>query len=406
MSQGGTSLRRRLTTIALCSALGATLLPVAMPTAATAGIRTGAQTAIVFNDLSSEYNWAKLAINFVGGTNRWMRDYPKAGNGTYQFKPGALETRILLARAAVEAFAPTEAVDTSITFTDLDASAPLYPYANVAVKLGWMSAGPKGAFSGDGPVTTILLHKVLVLALGLMDTAAAIDHLHMANGTAFATPANLGTTLLGMRIGLRYNNSDEAKDVLPKTKLPRAQVAYSLYRAATLDSWVVPYLQAQYDDMRLPNLKPVRREIVEWGLKYVGYPYLWGGEWGFKSAEPSALGGQPIPGFDCSGLTWWAMRADDGGAWNVAPPRPYAGWSLPQRASADMATVGNVSFKDLRPGDLMFYDGDGNGVVDHVDTFLGNGWALDSAGSVGGVTIMWVGDGWYRDHFVHGRHLG
>jgi cell wall-associated NlpC family hydrolase len=400
------SLRRRLTTIALCSALGATLFPVAMPTAAAARTGTGAQTAIVFNDLSPEYSWAKPAINFVGGTNRWMRDYPKAANGTYPFKPGALETRALLARAAVEAFAPTEPVDTSITFPDLDASSLFYPYANVAVKLGWMGVGPNGAFSGDGPVTTILLHKVLVLALGLKDTATSIDHLHMANGTAFATPPNLGTTLLGMRMGLRYNNSDEAKDVLPKTELPRAQVAYSLYRAATLDSWVVPYLQAQYADMTLPNLKPVKREIVEWGLKYVGYPYVWGGEWGFKSAEPSALGGQPIPGFDCSGLTWWAIRADDGGAWNVAPPRPYAGWSLPQRASADMATVGNVSFKDLNPGDLMFYDGDGNGVVDHVDTFLGKGWALDSAGSVGGVTIMWVGDGWYRDHFVHGRHLG
>jgi cell wall-associated NlpC family hydrolase len=335
-----------------------------------------------------------------------MRDYPKAAGGTYRFKPGVLETRFLLARATVEAFAPTEAVDPSITFSDLDSSSPFYPYANVAVKLGWMGVGPNGAFSGNGPVTTILLHKVLVLALGLKDTVAAIDALHMVNGTAFATPANLGTLLLGMRMGLRYNNSDETKDVLPRTQLPRAQVAYSLYRAATLDSWVVPYLQAQYADMTLPNLGPIKRRIVEWGLKYVGYPYVWGGEWGFHSAEPAALGGQPIPGFDCSGLTWWALRADDGGAWNVAPPRPYKGWSLPQRASYDMATVGNVSFKGLAPGDLMFYDGDGNGVVDHVDTFLGNGWALDSSSSVGGVTIMWVGDGWYRDHFVHGRRLG
>ena len=40
-----------------------------------------------------------------------------------------------------------------------------------------------------------------------------------------------------------------------------------------------------------------------------------------------------------------------------------------------------------------------------VDTFIGNGWALDTSSSAGGVTIMWVGDGWYRDHFVHGRRV-
>jgi cell wall-associated NlpC family hydrolase len=405
MGQGGSLLRRRLTIVAVCAALAATLLPI-VSTSAAAHTRTGTQTAIVFNDLTTGYNWAKPAINFVGGTNQWMRDYPKAADGTYPFKPGVIETRLLWARAAVEAFAPTEPVDPAITFSDLDVSSPFYPYANVAVKLGWMGVGPTGAFSGDAPVTTILVHKVLVLALGLKDTAAAIDHVHTATGIAFATPPNLGTTLLGMRMRLRYNNSDETKDVLPTTPLPRAQVAYSLYRAATLDSWVVPDLEAEYADMTLPILGPTRREIVEWGLKYVGYPYIWGGEWGFKSAEPAALGGQPIPGFDCSGLTWWAMRANDGGAWNVAPPRPYKGWSLPQRTSHDMATIGNVAFKDLVPGDLMFYDGDGDGVVDHVDTFLANGWALDSSSSIGGVSIMWVGDGWYRDHFVHGRHLG
>ena len=43
--------------------------------------------------------------------------------------------------------------------------------------------------------------------------------------------------------------------------------------------------------------------------------------------------------------------------------------------------------------------------VDHVDTYIGNGYALDSSSTPGGVTIMWVGDGWYRDHFVHGRRV-
>ncbi len=68
-------------------------------------------------------------------------------------------------------------------------------------------------------------------------------------------------------------------------------------------------------------------------------------------------------------------------------------------------TVRRIAFRDLEPGDLMFYDGNEDGTVDHVDTYIGNGFALDSSSTPGGVTIMWVGDGWYRDHFVHGRRV-
>ena len=53
-------------------------------------------------------------------------------------------------------------------------------------------------------------------------------------------PPNFGALVLGMRLGLRYNSSDESQDVGPTTPLSRAQVAYSLYRAATQPSWNVP----------------------------------------------------------------------------------------------------------------------------------------------------------------------
>ena len=70
-----------------------------------------------------------------------------------------------------------------------------------------------------------------------------------------------------------------------------------------------------------------------------------------------------------------------------------------------MARFGSLSYKRLLPGDLMFYDGNDDGTVDHVDVYVGNGYALDSSSSPAGVTIMWVGDGWYREHFVHGRRI-
>ena len=68
-------------------------------------------------------------------------------------------------------------------------------------------------------------------------------------------------------------------------------------------------------------------------------------------------------------------------------------------------TDDRLNYGELLPGDLMFFDGDGDGTVDHVDVFVGNGWSLDSSSSVGGVTLMWVKTGWYRQHFVHGRRV-
>jgi len=76
-------------------------------------------------------------------------------------------------------------------------------------------------------------------------------------------------------------------------------------------------------------------------------------------------------------------------------------------SSATMAgaTSDRLKYDELRPGDLMFYDGSGDGVVDHVDLYVGNGFALDSSNTPAGVSLMWVGDGWYREHFKYGRRI-
>jgi cell wall-associated NlpC family hydrolase len=357
-----------------------------------------------WSDLDPSDAWAKTAIDYVGKSHDWMRDFAAKADGTVPFKPDTIETRKYFARAAVKAFAPHAVVDPSITFPDLDPTQTFYKWANIAVQQGWMKRLSDGRFAPDRAVTMVTVHRVLVLALGLKATAARIDRLHTHDGTRFDTQPNLGTTMLGMRLGLRYPSSDASHDVTPHKAMPRAQVAYSLYRAKTQASWVVPWLRDQYSNVVLPNLGSTRRAIVQWGLGYVGYPYVWAGEWGFDSPEPAGLGGQPIAGFDCSGLAWWLLREDDGGTWNITPPRPYRAWPLPQRTSADMAKFGAITWKNLMPGDLAFYDGDDNGTVDHVDVYVGHGFALDSSTSVG-TTLMYVADGWYRDHFVHGRRL-
>jgi NlpC/P60 family protein/S-layer family protein len=362
-----------------------------------------AADGVAFSDVPDGY-WATAAIDYVAGSNPWMRDWRASADGTYRFRPLKLESRRLFARAIVRAFAPAEPVDGSIAFPDLASTDRFFAAANVAVKLGWMQTGADGTFRPADPVTTREAHLALVSAVGLGDLATAAEAIHLRNGTAFEVPQGWGAMLIGMRIGLRYNHGDESLDVAPDSPLPRSEVAWSLYRAATMPDWMPSYL-APYADIELPNLGPARQQIVQWGIDYVGYPYVWGGEWDAPTSDGYCCGAQPVGGFDCSGLTWWVLKAADA-TWDNTPPRPYIGWSLAQRTSADMASKGApLSWDEVRAGDLMFYDGDGDGRVDHVDTSIGNGWAIDSSSSPGGVTIMWIGTGWYADHFTHGRRI-
>ena len=78
-------------------------------------------------------------------------------------------------------------------------------------------------------------------------------------------------------------------------------------------------------------------------------------------------------------------------------------------AAADLGVDGvgrsEIHWDEIRPGDLLFYDGDDDGKVDHVDMYVGNGWAIDSGGSNAGVTFTYVSGTWYEDHFVHGRRV-
>jgi cell wall-associated NlpC family hydrolase len=359
-------------------------------------------------DLGPDDVWAKAAINHVAGTYNWMRDVPPDPQGNRRFKPDSFETRKRWARALVRAFAPNTQPDPSVTFSDLDAVDPFHRWAAIAVQRGWMTVGASRTFDPNDAVTAQAVHHSLVRALGMRSTATALNGLATANGYRFHTPKFFGDNVLAIRLGLRFNNKvDESQDVTPSSRLRRKQVAWSLYRATTLAGWVVRNLEAQYAGMALPTMGAGRRSIVDWGIRYVGYPYIWAGEWGFATPPPAAFGGQPGPGFDCSGLSWWALRADDGLYWEISPPRPYEGWPLPQRTSAEMARMTKIRLKyaSLLPGDLMFYDGDLDGTVDHVDVYVGNGWSLDSGSSVGGVTLVWVESGWYRDHFVHGRRV-
>jgi cell wall-associated NlpC family hydrolase len=249
------------------------------------------------------------------------------------------------------------------------------------------------------------VHQVLVRALRLRGPANGIDTLRTANGIGFSSPRNTGTTLIGMRIGLRYNHANERDDVTPTSKLPRAEVAWSLYRAATVSAGTLQDME-RYTDLTLPAMSEQKAKIVAWGLRHAGYPYIWGGEWHKRTRSGYCCGFQPAGGFDCSGLVWWVIRRA-GYGWDPTPPRRYRGWDLAQRSSADMAraTRNRISWGNKQVGDLLLYDGNRDGTVDHVNVYVGKGFAVDSSSGAAGVSLMWVGSGWYRDHFRFARRV-
>lgn len=103
----------------------------------------------------------------------------------------------------------------------------------------------------------------------------------------------------------------------------------------------------------------LRNKIANYGLQFVGNPYVWGGTSLTKGA-------------DCSGFTQSVLR--------------NFGISVP-RVSRDQANAGRaVKQSEMRPGDLVFYTSS-SGVVNHVAMYIGNGQVVHAASRRSGIKI-------------------
>jgi hypothetical protein len=381
-------MRSLLLRLALVSCLLATLLTVT------------AAPASAFSDVGNKH-WAYDAIMYVANDNTWMQDY-----GPDEFQPDTLELRKFLARTMVQIWAPLETIDPTITFDDLPADDPFYPYANVAVKLDWLNK-KNGGFNPDGTIKSRKLDRSLILALGLEAPMDGLDAIHQEDGTPYDTPGNFGAMQLARWLDLHYNHDDESQDLQKTSKVPRDEVAWSIYQAVTLDQWQLDDT-SMFVDITLPDVTAVQEAFTQYMIDEIGPPYIWAGEWDKASPNGYCCGSQPQGGFDCSGWVWWTLKKNESG-YNAAQYHPaYKGWHLAERSSSDMAANApkHLKWAELGPGNLMFFASNGGnhaGDVDHVGIYLGNNWMFQSTG--GGPQLAWVGDGWYFDNFVWGRGL-
>ena len=307
-----------------------------------------------FPDVPQTY-WAARSITYVAAERDWMRDFDVAA-----FHPEDALLRRHLARALVRAFAPMDQPDQTVAFADLSPGEPFLAYAAIASTRGWMNA-PGGVFSPDAPVSTIDLDRALIRALGLGPEVKGLSTIRTADGRRFRRPKGFAFLVLAHQLGLHFNHSDESRELAPTTWVRRADAAYAFHRATTVEPWRIESLR-RYRSVVLPAMSEDRRQAVEFALSLSGHPYVYAGEWAEPTGPDYCCGPQPVGGFDCSGFAWWVLRAADG-TWDNSSFRPYPGWTLAERSSRHMARAARprISFANISPTDLMFFDTDGVG---------------------------------------------
>jgi cell wall-associated NlpC family hydrolase len=131
--------------------------------------------------------------------------------------------------------------------------------------------------------------------------------------------------------------------------------------------------------LRVNDRQQLVNTVISTAKSLIGTPYVWGGE------SPGE------GGFDCSGFTQYVFK--------------QVGYSL-NRISGDQAKQGvYVSRASIQPGDLIFYSFEGNGVINHVGIYIGNGQMIHSPKAGDSVKITNIGTAYWRSRYVTARRI-
>ena len=103
----------------------------------------------------------------------------------------------------------------------------------------------------------------------------------------------------------------------------------------------------------------LRSRIVNYAMKFLGNPYVWGGTSLTKGA-------------DCSGFTMSVMK--------------NFGISLPHYSGSQAKSGKRIKSSEMRPGDLVFY-GNSRGKINHFAMYIGNGQVINAASRRSGIKI-------------------
>src|SRR3954454_20769734 len=242
-------------------------------------------------------------------------------------------------------------------------------------------AGQKAAATppadASAPVTMTALYASLVRALRLSDSAYRFSL--GARAAGLKPPVRFGNEVVARLLELRVNHPAGQDDLefLPSDPATRAEAAYTAARVLGFSGWEIEGARQASLDFALPELTPWQRRILQTAVKFIGYPYVWGGE---SETTSSPFGAQAQGGFDCSGFVWrvYKLQPYPGGTALAATLQGRTTYQM----SGEVARGKRITFAKLQPADVLFFGANGArsqpAQVNHTGIYLGNGWFIHS----------------------------
>ena len=251
----------------------------------------------------------------------------------------------------------------------------------------------------SAPVTVTQLDARLAKALQLSDAASTV--LSGARAAGLSVPSRFGTETVARLLGLRTNHpaKDDDLELLPNDPVTRAETAYSVAKILRFGGWEPQYAEDAAATFTLPTLGAWQKRVLNTAVKFVGFPYVWGGT--SEKAE-APFGVQARGGFDCSGFVWrvYKLQTYPGGAALNATIKGRTTYQM----SGEVPRSKRIAFGKLSPGDVLFFGPNGPkskpSTIGHTGIYLGAGWMIHSSGQ--GVAVVPL-TGWYRQSFAWGR---
>jgi cell wall-associated NlpC family hydrolase len=276
---------------------------------------------------------------------------------------------------------------------------PLTRGALTALVSGLTSQRPTPSTASSAPVTIAQLDATLVRALELSDAAG--EFAATARAAGLAPPSRFGTELVARLLGLRTNHPTQldSLELLPSQPATRAEAAYSAAQILRFGGWEAQRVEKLAQSFELPALSQWQTQILKTAVRFIGYPYVWGG----TSEKAEAPAGVSAPGgFDCSGFVWrvYKLQVYPGGAALAGTLKGRTTFAM----SGEVPLAKRIPLARLKPGDVLFWGAAGPrskpAQVDHTGIYLGNGWFIHSSGY--GVALAPL-SGWYQHRFAWAR---